>query len=169
MKYAEQTIIDAIDASGGTVYVAAKMLGCAANTVYNYIKRSPEIKASLDRNRATLDLSHTGSFRKQGSLRKGLSGNLYVIRESWHGLVKIGITSNFYHRFAAISSSCPQQLEVLAVVDVDKPRLLEAELHDRYQSYRYSGEWFNLPEHEIDQLLAELSNVPQCSIANLDI
>lgn len=53
-KYTQEAMIKAIEAANGMVYVAARKLGCAANTVYNYAKRYPKVQAAIDEQRGIL-------------------------------------------------------------------------------------------------------------------
>lgn len=53
-KYTQEAMIRAIEASNGMVYVAAKKLGCAANTVYSYAKRYPAVQKAIDEQRGIL-------------------------------------------------------------------------------------------------------------------
>jgi uncharacterized membrane protein len=48
MAYNKKQIIDALHKSMGQVYLAASALGCAPNTIMNWVKRSPDVKAVID-------------------------------------------------------------------------------------------------------------------------
>src|SRR4029453_6715839 len=45
--YPEDQVIEALMATGGRIYLTAERLGCHANTVQNYIKRSPQVREAL--------------------------------------------------------------------------------------------------------------------------
>jgi len=47
-------MIDALRKTKGMVYLAAKELGCSHQTVYNYIRRHPTVKAEADYQRGEL-------------------------------------------------------------------------------------------------------------------
>lgn len=53
-KYTKKEMIEALTACKGMVYVAARRLGCAANTVYNFIEKYPEVKAAMQQERGVL-------------------------------------------------------------------------------------------------------------------
>ena len=44
-KYTQQQIIEALRETKGMVYLAAKRLGCEAQTIYNYRDRYPAVRA----------------------------------------------------------------------------------------------------------------------------
>lgn len=50
-KYKVSDIIKAIKATKGMVYLAARQIGCAPNTIYNYAKRHPSIQKAIDEER----------------------------------------------------------------------------------------------------------------------
>lgn len=50
-KYTKKEIIAALIASKGTVYIAARRLGCAANTVYRFAEKYPEVKEAMHHER----------------------------------------------------------------------------------------------------------------------
>ena len=47
-RYTCQQVIDALQQTRGMVYLAAEVLGCIPQTVYNYIERHPSIKAAWE-------------------------------------------------------------------------------------------------------------------------
>ena len=53
-KYKVSDMVQAIRESKGMVYVAARKLGCAANTVYNYAERHPTVQEAIDQERGLL-------------------------------------------------------------------------------------------------------------------
>lgn len=54
LKYTAQQMIDALIASKGMVYVAARALGCTAQTVYNYIDRYPSVAEACKQERGMM-------------------------------------------------------------------------------------------------------------------
>jgi hypothetical protein len=47
-KWTDQQMVEALKATSGMVYVAARKLGCDPKTVYNYAKRYPSVQAAID-------------------------------------------------------------------------------------------------------------------------
>jgi hypothetical protein len=53
-KYTAQQVIAALKATKGTVYFAARLLGCDADTIQNYCKRFPTVMAAKKEHQAEL-------------------------------------------------------------------------------------------------------------------
>jgi hypothetical protein len=53
-KFKASDIVAALQKSRGMVYVAARQLGCAANTIYNYAKKYPSVQAAIDEQRGIM-------------------------------------------------------------------------------------------------------------------
>ncbi len=47
-RYTQQQIIDALRETKGMIYLAAKRLGCTAQTIYNYRDRYPAVRAEME-------------------------------------------------------------------------------------------------------------------------
>lgn len=141
---------------------ACRMAGLSRTTIYDLRRQDATFSAAWDEaiNRSRAD-EWKQSAQKQLAIlaRRRPKGQayLYVLRESWRGMVKIGITSNIMSRLAALQSSAPQSLEVLGLFAFRDTMLIERELHEKYMHYRYSGEWFDMPESEIGELLDDLN------------
>jgi len=54
-KYTQQQIIDALRETKGMVYLAAKRLGCEAQTIYNYRDRYPAVRAEMEQQDGEVD------------------------------------------------------------------------------------------------------------------
>lgn len=48
MRVTDKRMLDAIKKNGGAVYLAARELGCAPNTIYNRMKKSPTLKRAVE-------------------------------------------------------------------------------------------------------------------------
>ena len=48
MRATEKRMLDAIKKNGGAVYLAARELGCAPNTIYNRMEKSPALKQAVE-------------------------------------------------------------------------------------------------------------------------
>ena len=53
-KYTPKQVADALTKSKGMVYVAARNLGCAANTIYNYAERYAIVQEVIDQERGMM-------------------------------------------------------------------------------------------------------------------
>lgn len=73
------------------------------------------------------------------------------VNHSW--LVKIGHTINLKSRIRNIQSGCPYKITPYSSFHANKPREEESFLHKKLCKYNLSGEWFNLPDSEIDWVL----------------
>lgn len=81
-------------------------------------------------------------------------GCVYVLRSALNPtLCKIGKTTNLKNRLSQYKTSVPD-LELLKVIETDDELALEKNLHDKYGSYRKSGEWFDLPLDEIEKMIS---------------
>jgi hypothetical protein len=87
---------------------------------------------------------------KAASTRKG---TLYVLESG--GYHKIGKTTDFKKRFAAIAHSMPFEVKRAALRTVPLPGLAYAEawLHKQFADRRLKGEWFAVPFGEIKAAL----------------
>ena len=48
MRVTDKRMLDAIKKNGGAVYLAARELGCAPNTIYNRMEKSPTLKRAVE-------------------------------------------------------------------------------------------------------------------------
>ena len=48
MRVTNTRMLEAVKKNGGAVYLAARELGCAPNTIYNRMKRVPSIKQAVE-------------------------------------------------------------------------------------------------------------------------
>jgi hypothetical protein len=54
-RYSQKQVIDALREKKGMVYLAAKLLGCEAQTVYNYRDRYPAVRAEMEQQDGEVD------------------------------------------------------------------------------------------------------------------
>lgn len=79
------------------------------------------------------------------SLRNGDPANVYFIENVATGAVKIGITSNVWHRLVTLRGSIGQPVRLVAISGGDGEwthRRLERGLHGVFRSDRIQSEWF---------------------------
>lgn len=77
---------------------------------------------------------------------------LYLVRESWRGMIKVGITKHLKGRLGGIQCGMPQRCELLAHFATRRPRALERYIHVQFAAQRYSGEWFTLTADDIEAI-----------------
>lgn len=68
-KYTKKEIIAALVASKGMVYVAARKIGCSANTVYNFANKYPEVKEAMQQERGLM--VDTAEIALYGAVQRG--------------------------------------------------------------------------------------------------
>ena len=78
---------------------------------------------------------------------------LYIVRETWQGMCKIGIASDIYARMSSLQTGCPQELEVIGFVALKNAKSMELFIHNRYKAFRHRGEWFNLSIEQVQTIL----------------
>jgi hypothetical protein len=73
---------------------------------------------------------------------EGAMSCVYVVEAKDLDMAKIGTTTNFEDRLAALRTTCPAELQVVRVFDGDVE--LERRLHKCFAPHRVRGEWFRL-------------------------
>jgi len=139
---------------------AARKAGYSEKTAYSIgsrLLRKPYIVEEINRRLA--------NGRDRRTSKKNKPNHIYLIREDAYGLVKIGIANNPMSRLSNLQVSCPQNITLIAVLEVENARIYEAELHSRYRDKHYRGEWFRLLDEDIEDILKEWKNYLQ-SIEN---
>ena len=68
-----------------------------------------------------------------------LSKFIYFIKSGKY--IKIGISSNVFHRLNSLQSASPTKLSVLGIIK-DSTHKTEKEIQDKFKSLRVEGEWF---------------------------
>lgn len=110
----------------------------------------------LDRNSGEALPAGTGGVAsaKEGwaavKARRGV-GFVYLIGAE-NGLVKIGHSRDPARRAAALSIG-GADVALIHQIQTDDPFWLESLLHQKYASLRRRGEWFDLPQSAVDELL----------------
>lgn len=94
------------------------------------------------------ELSNMFNWHKT-NLAKYEDRYLYIFRNEI-GRIKIGQAINVNQRMLAIKMQSGLEIELLN--KIHGAAHLENKLHKKYKEFRYIGEWFNLPENEIEYL-----------------
>ena len=75
-------------------------------------------------------------------------GKVYIVRAGQY--YKIGITQgDVSRRVAQLQTGSPHKIHVIRVIETDRPRDLERDLHEMLRHKRVEGEWFKLSEAEL--------------------
>jgi hypothetical protein len=80
-------------------------------------------------------------------------GFIYLIRAIDTAYYKIGYTNNPSRRFSQISPKMPFKTKQMKVWRTNCMDIAEKMLHEIYAEYRTNGEWFDLPDSEIYEIL----------------
>ena len=79
----------------------------------------------------------------------GKSGFVYIVRNA-EGLYKIGRTKNVERRIRSLQIASSSKLVLVHAIKADNARDLERTLHDGQSDRKVSGEWFRIPDWEIE-------------------
>lgn len=74
---------------------------------------------------------------------------LYIVREGWRNLCKIGVSADAKGRVSSIQSNMPQPSMIIALFRSKRGRALESFIHERFAVKRFRGEWFALTDADI--------------------
>lgn len=80
------------------------------------------------------------------------AGFVYVIGNEEHGFFKIGCSKNPEQRKKAISAKLPFTTHIISKHYFGNKYMGEKQFHTKYKEYRLEGEWFALPNQEIEKL-----------------
>lgn len=97
-----------------------------------------------------------------------MKGGVYFIRCPQSGLVKIGRGADPVSRLADLQTGSASRLELVAVIQTDDSKSLEAELHKRFSEHRSHCEWFHCTDelqNLIDSNAIEATRAPSRSMS----
>ena len=80
-------------------------------------------------------------------------GYVYFIKIEGQNYVKIGVSVNPPKRKMSLQTKMPFELKIINQLETSNPYGLEHKLHDIYSEMRTNGEWFNLNESLIDEII----------------
>lgn len=84
-------------------------------------------------------------------------GKVYFIKSENSNLIKIGLTYNDVNsRLKQIQTGNPEKLIIYRVVETFFPEKLEEYFHLYFEEYQKFGEWFDVPQEAIDNLIDNL-------------
>lgn len=84
------------------------------------------------------------------------SGFIYVLRSGNTNRFKIGQSKDFPGRLASLQTGNPETLSLVFFFPVVDVFAKEQELHKRYEAKKITGEWFELSEADINNLITEI-------------
>lgn len=92
---------------------------------------------------------------------------VYLIYNGEH--YKIGYTKQkAKSRIKQLQTGSATKLELVAECKVKHPTKVEALLHTRYGDYRLEGEWFALPEEEVEKFVQNAAKCDEMFSALID-
>ena len=103
-------------------------------------------------------LKEAGLLRVTPRVQTRAAKYVYLIREE-HGCVKIGVSNDYERRLEEIDRSIPYSVELVALIHNEDARLIERNLHNRYDHLRRKGEWFRLSREDIAQICEEWEGI----------
>ncbi len=95
------------------------------------------------------------SRRQSISKAKEEAGYVYFIKEHFSGKVKIGKTKHMNSRMEMFGVKLPFEWDVIKTVKSADYSLTETLLHRKYENKRVNGEWFDLTQSDIDDIMNE--------------
>jgi len=78
---------------------------------------------------------------------------VYVLATPNFEFIKIGMTKNIKQRLGNIQSGCPYKLSLWVLIKTKYPSEIESRLLSMFSNFNVRGEWFCLPNNELDRLL----------------
>ena len=120
-----------------TTYRICKALGCQLGELYTLVSNE-EYQLMKD--------------RQQKNKENRRKGHVYFLKNPSNGLIKIGRSSQIETRINQLSIELKQPLELIKKIPKEDTHIAERELHELYADYRVHGEWFDLPESEIQKI-----------------
>jgi hypothetical protein len=108
-------------------------------------------RASVRRELARRETRERQEAQKKAKAEKLDKGYVYLI-QSPTGAYKIGRTKHPEQRMKTFGVQLPFEVEFLCMIETTKMRLLERELHEKFESKRVNGEWFALEPSDVDYI-----------------
>jgi hypothetical protein len=89
-------------------------------------------------------------------------GYVYLIEDIDNNRYKIGVTKNLKRRLKNLQTGNSNQIKLIDSFETEYPFRLETMLHNRFNSFHYYNEWYDLDEESIknfSNLCNELNNI----------
>ena len=128
--------------------IIASHLNIVTNTIGATPAKGWEYNSEDDYNKTITALQFVASRNK--------ADKIYLIKGA--GLLKIGVTHDMDKRFKGITTMSPVPLVLHYSKKVTNARKLEKALHLKYKEFNSHGEWFNLTDKQIDDILITITD-----------
>lgn len=95
--------------------------------------------------------------------KKEFKGCVYFVKHKFMSPIKIGYSNceTPNNRIAGMKTMSPYGLEFLGFISSDNAKLLETNLHLKFKRNRLNGEWFDISEEDVKQILKDNCNSKQ--------
>ena len=92
--------------------------------------------------------------------KKEFKGCVYFVKHKFMSPIKIGYSNceTPNNRVAGMKTMSPYGLEFLGFISSDNAKLLETNLHLKFKRNRLNGEWFDISEEDVKQILKDNCN-----------
>ena len=145
---------DDLGAIIGHFYV---FIGLVCNTIFMFFYFVEWQKAKAREEKLRNELEKLKKVVQRTSKNRGdseLASYVYLLKDLEHASAyKIGKTNNPHRRFKNFDTIWPFDYEVVHIIKSYNPYELEAGLHRKYADKRIRGEWFELDDDEIDEIM----------------
>jgi transposase-like protein len=84
-RYSVEEVVEAVRTAGGLVSVAARQLGCADQTIYNYRDRHSEVREAIELERERLVDAAESVIRHAVEVEHNLSAAFFVLKTLGRG------------------------------------------------------------------------------------
>ena len=81
-----------------------------------------------------------------------MSRRIYVIRRGSSDLHKIGLSSDPIRRLGSLQATDSVPLSLVLHFEIDRPGIVERELHKHFRAWRDHGEWFHLTAEQAESV-----------------
>lgn len=112
-----------------------------------YLLRNLGVSATEAQERAQF---YSGIDEPIDLLRGPTNGYVYLLK--YDRFYKIGCTTNLDRRITDLDILMPEKPELIHVIECEDHSKIERRLHQNLSRYRRNGEWFELPEHIVEEL-----------------
>jgi hypothetical protein len=82
-------------------------------------------------------------------------GAIYIVKSD-SGLTKIGISNLIQDRINSLKAQNSDQLSLVCYFETPQSSSLESKIHKKYADARQHGEWFDLTQSEVREIVAIL-------------
>ena len=146
----------AVDLYNDRVFNTRSIIKNNWNTISLIIKSSMNIINEENSKKFIEDFRQYLMKPESNSCEKPKNTFLYFIKDN-HGNTKIGISNNVYTRLSTLQTGNADKLEIVDYIGPMSRKdalYLEKELHDKFNMVHVTGEWFEISDCEIRDVVA---------------